>query len=84
MRKIHGKNGSLQNTSMGLKRSDFCDFKTPRKNANQKEKMSPMSKARRKAGQNKFAEKGRMPDIVGSFGEFDSSQESSQSQARVC
>ena len=37
-----------------------------------KERLSPTSKARREASQNKFVEKGRMPDGVKSFREIDS------------
>ena len=39
-----------------------------------KERLSSMSKARRKVGRNKFVEKGRMPDRVKSFGEVNSSK----------
>ena len=38
------------------------------------EKMSPMSKARREASQNKFVEKGRVPDRVENFQKVNSSK----------
>ena len=40
-----------------------------------KERLSPTSKARRKASRNEFVEKGEMPDRVKSFGEIDSRQD---------
>ena len=40
-----------------------------------KERLSPRSKARRKASQNQFVEKGGMPDRVKSFGEIDSRED---------
>ena len=40
-----------------------------------KERLSPTSKTRRKASQNKFEEKGGMPDRVKSFREIDSRQD---------
>ena len=40
-----------------------------------KERLSPTSKARREASQNKFVEKGRMPDRVKSFREINSRQD---------
>ena len=46
-----------------------------------KERLSPMSKARRYASQNKFVEKGGVPDRVKSFGEVDSSK--SRPRARL-
>ena len=39
-----------------------------------KERLSPTSKARREASQNKLVEKGRMPDRVKVFREIDSRQ----------
>ena len=51
----------------GLERGNFCDFDKPRKRAYRKERLSPTSKARRKASQNQFVEKGGMPDRVKSF-----------------
>ena len=40
-----------------------------------KERLSPTSKARRKASQNEFVEKARMPDRVKSFREIDSRED---------
>ena len=40
-----------------------------------KERLSPAYKARREASQNKFLEKGGMPDRVKSFREIDSRQD---------
>ena len=40
-----------------------------------KDRLSPTSKARRKASRSKFVEKGGMPDRVKSFGEIDSRQD---------
>ena len=40
-----------------------------------KERLSPSSKARRKASRNEFVEKGGMPDRVKSFGEIDSRED---------
>ena len=40
-----------------------------------KERLSPMSKARREASRNKFVEKGGMPDRVKSFREINSRQD---------
>ena len=40
-----------------------------------KERLSPTSKARREASQNKFVEKGGMPDRVKNFGEIDIRQD---------
>ena len=40
-----------------------------------KKRLSPTSKARREASQNKFVEKGGMPDRVKSFGEIASRQD---------
>ena len=39
-----------------------------------KERLSPTSKARREVSQNKFVEKGGVPDRVKSLGEVDSSE----------
>ena len=40
-----------------------------------KERLSPMSKARREVSQNQFVEKGRMPDRIKSFREIDGRQD---------
>ena len=40
-----------------------------------KKRLSPTSKARREASQNKFVEKGGMPDRIKSFQEIDSRQD---------
>ena len=45
-----------------------------------KKRLSPTSKARRETSQNKFVEKGRIPDRVESFGEVDSSENCSRAR----
>ena len=40
-----------------------------------KQRLSPASKARREASQNKFIEKGRMPDRVKSLGKVNSKED---------
>ena len=61
------KNGSLQNTSMDSKGVAFVILINHKGMPIRKERLSPTSKARREASQNKFVEKGRMPDGVKSF-----------------
>ena len=45
-----------------------------------KERLNPSSKARRKASQNEFVEKNRMPDRVKSFREINSSRDCLRAQ----
>ena len=47
-----------------------------------KERLNPMSKARREASRNELMEKGRMPDRVESFGEINSSKDRSRALPR--
>ena len=72
--KYRAMNESLWNTSTGLKRVTFVILKNHARASIRKGRSSPMSKARRKAIQNKFAEKGGVPDRVKSFGEVNSSK----------
>ena len=57
-RKNKAKKGSLPNPSTDIK--NFFDFNIPIR----KERLSPTSKTRREASQNKFVKKGGMPDRV--------------------
>ena len=66
------KNGSLCNTSTDSKGTTFVILKNHISVPVRKERLSPMSKARREASRNEFVEKGRMPDRVKSFREIDS------------
>ena len=84
--KYRGKNGPLRNTSTESKETTFVlrNTSTDSKATTfvilinhgsapiRKEKLSPMSKARRAASRNQFVEKGGMPDRVESFREIDS------------
>ena len=69
------KNGSLRNTSTDSKGTTFVILKNHTKEPIRKERLSPMSKARKEASRNQFVEKSRMPDSVKSFGEIDSRQD---------
>ena len=68
------KNGSLWNTSTDSKGTIFVILKTHASMLIKKERLSPMSKASRKASRNKFVEKVGVPDRVESFEEVDSSE----------
>ena len=70
--KNRAKNGSLRNTSADSKGTTFVILIDHRSAPIRKERLSPMSKARREACRNEFMEKGRMPDRVKSFREIDS------------
>ena len=61
------KNGSFQNTLTDLKGMTFVILINHASAPIRKERLSPTSKARRKASQNEFVEKGRVPDRVESF-----------------
>ena len=73
--KYRVKNGSLRNTSTDSKGTAFVILKDHRSAPIREERLSPMSKARREASQNKFVEKGGMPDRVKSFREINSRQD---------
>ena len=73
--KYRAKNESLRNTSTASKGTTFVILKDHRSAPIRKERLSPTSKARRKASRNKFVEKGGMPDRVKSFREIDSRQD---------
>ena len=68
--KYKTKNGSLRNTSTDSKGLAFVILINHTSTLIRKERLSPTSKARREASQNKFVEKGGMPDRVKSFGEI--------------
>ena len=59
---------------MDSKATTFVILKNRTSAPIRKERLSPTSKARKKASQNKFVEKGGMPDRVKSFREIDSSE----------
>ena len=73
--KYRTKNGFSRNTSTDSKGTTFVILKDHRSAPNRKERLSPTSKARREASQNKFVEKGGMPDRVKSFREIDSRED---------
>ena len=73
--KYRDKNGSLRNTSTDSKGTTFVILKDRTSAHIRKERLSPTSKARREASQNKFVEKGGMPDRVKSCREIDSRQD---------
>ena len=60
--KYRAKNRSLQNTSTDSKGTVFVILKNHTSAPIRKERLSPTSKARREASQNKFVEKSGMPD----------------------
>ena len=62
--KYRAKNGSLRNTSTDSKGTTFVILINHRSAPIRKERLSPLSKARREASQNEFVEKGGMPDGV--------------------
>ena len=70
--KYRAKNGSLWNTSTDSKGTAFVILKNHTSAPIRKERLSPTSKARREASQNKFVEKSGMPDRVKSFREINS------------
>ena len=72
--KYRAKNGSLQNTSTDSNEKTFVILINHTSMPITKERLSPMSKARREASQNKFVEKGKMPGRVKSFGEINSTE----------
>ena len=73
--KYRDKNGSLWNTSTDLKGANLVILLNHASASIRKERLSPTSKARRKASRNEFMEKGGMPDRVDRFREIDSSED---------
>ena len=73
--KYSAKNGSLRNTSTDLKRVTFVILINHASAFMRKERLSPMSKAKREARRNEFVEKGGVPDTVKSFREINSRQD---------
>ena len=71
---IGTKNGSLQNTSTDFKGTTIAILKNHASALIRKEKLNSTSKTERQASQNKFVEKGGVPDRVESFREVDSSK----------
>ena len=72
--KYRAKNGSSRNTSTDSKGATFVILKYHTSALIRTERLSPTSKARREASQNKFVEKGWMPDKAESFEKIDSSK----------
>ena len=66
---------SLRNTSTDSKGAAFVILINHTSAPIRKERLSPTSNAMRKASQNKFVEKGGMPDRVKSCREIDSSED---------
>ena len=73
--KNRANNRSLRNTSTNSKGTTFVILKNHTSAPVTKERLSPMSKARREASRNKFVVKGGMPDRHRSFREIDSRQD---------
>ena len=65
--KVQGQERILAEHLDRLDSNDFCILINHASAPIRKERLSPMSKARREASQNEFMEKGRMPDRVESF-----------------
>ena len=74
-RKVLGQERILAEPLDGLEKNGFCDFKNHPSLPIRKERLRPMSEARREASRNEFMEKGRMPDRVKSFQEINSRQD---------
>ena len=62
--KYRAKNGSLRNTSTDSKGATFVIFINHRSAPIRKERLSPSSKARKKASRKEFMQKSGMPDRV--------------------
>ena len=73
--KYRAKNRSLWNTSTDSKGTAFVILIDHTSLPVRRKRLSPTSKARRKASRNQFVEKGGMPDRVESFREIDSRQD---------
>ena len=78
--KYRAKNGSLRNTTTDSKGTTFVILINHASASVSKERLSPMSKARREASRNEFMEKGGVLDRVESFGEVDSSEDRPRAQ----
>ena len=76
--KYRAKNRSLQNTLTGSKGTTFVILINHTRVPITKERLSPMSRARKEASRNEFVEKGRVPDGVKSFQEIISSEDRSR------
>ena len=72
--KYRAKNGSLRNTSTDSKRATLVILINHASLPIRKERMSPTSKARRKASRNEFMGMGGVPDKVGSFGKINNGE----------
>ena len=72
--KYKAKNGSLRNTSTDSKGATFKILIKHASAPMKKRRLNPTSKARRKASQNEFMEKGGMPDRIESFQEINSGE----------
>ena len=73
--KYRAKNRPLQNTSTDSKGTTFVILINHASTPNRKERLSPMSKARREASRNEFVEKEGVPDRVKSFRETNSGED---------
>ena len=73
--KYRAKNGSFPNISTDSKRTTFVILINHASAPIRKERLSPMSKARREASRNEFMEKGRVLITVKSFGKINSKQD---------
>ena len=69
------KNGSLRNTSTDSKEATFVILINHASAPIRKERLSPMSKAKREASRNEFVAKIGMPDRVERFRETNSRQD---------
>ena len=70
--KYKAKNGSLRNTSTDLKGTTFVILINHASAPVRKERLNATSKAKRETSQNKFVEKGGIPDRVKKFREISS------------
>ena len=73
--KYRAKNGSLRNTLTDSKGTTFVILINHASARIRKERLSPTSKARRKAGRNEFMEKGEMSDKVKIFREINNTKD---------
>ena len=80
-KKYRAKNGSLRNTSTDSKWTTFVILINHASAPVRKERLSPKSKAMRKASRNEFVEKGRMPDRDKSLGKINSREDRPRAQS---
>ena len=73
--KYKAKNRSLRNTLTDSKGTTFVILINHASAPTRKERLIPMSKARREASRNEFSKKGGMPDRVKSFQEINSRED---------